>query len=65
MSTVVHMTRIIVREQGIFAAYSAYYQPAAHEARGQLVLRLLCRFHICISGVDLTSVPIRVLHSLN
>jgi len=29
-----------------------FYQPAAREARGRLVLRLLCRFRVCIS-VDL------------
>ena len=26
-----------------------YYQLAAHEVRGRLVLRLLCRFRVCIS----------------
>jgi len=28
---------------------TVYYQPAARFACGRLVLRLLCRFHICIS----------------
>ena len=32
--------------------FNLYYQPAAREARGRLVLRLLCRFRVCtyISG---------------
>ena len=27
---------------------TGFYQPAAREARGRLVLRLLCRFRVCI-----------------
>ena len=28
---------------------TTFYQPAVREARGQLVLRLLCHFRVCIS----------------
>ena len=38
-----------------------FYQPAVHEARGRLVLRLLCRFHVCISAC----LCVRTYHVIN
>jgi len=37
-------------ENGQLGTLTAFfYQPAARFARGRLVLRLLCRFRVCIS----------------
>ena len=38
---------VVGYEKGTYRAKRDFYQPAAREARGRLVLRLLCCFRVC------------------